>query len=480
MVVAATALGCIYFALYLLARKETIEKAPSKLLRPFYRIALYLYKQASIKRLSFFRSRQVELDLQRLYPEEGREQLCAAYYVKKLALSLMICFVGTLLALVISLKAGMSAVFVKDNTVHRGTYEEGQREITIKTKLEKGGEQRFQVSVAPQSLSTEEVEKLKKAFGEQLPQLILGENQSLRSVSCNLRLDESFDGFPFAVEWKSNRPDLVSASGTVWEVEKEGEEVVLTAIVSYEDFSWKEVIAIRVVPPSMSEEEKLHKELEELITLSEQGSRGAESWELPGAFYEEKLGWQQVVEDNSIFLWVLAVTVAFAVYLFSDRDLHSSLLEKRASMKRDYPDVVHKLALYLGAGMTIRGALQRMSIGAPAPPRTLAPIYQEILYTCRELKSGVPEGEAYERLGKRTGLREYIRLCTLLTQNLKKGNAALLSRLQEEAQGASAERLQRSRKMSEEAGTKLLLPMIMMLVVVMVMIMLPAFSSMGV
>ena len=92
----------------------------------------------------------------------------------------------------------------------------------------------------------------------------------------------------------------------------------------------------------------------------------------------------------------------------------------------------------------------------------------------------MPEGEAYERLGKRTGLREYIRLCTLLTQNLKKGNAALLSRLQEEAQGASAERLQRSRKMSEEAGTKLLLPMIMMLVVVMVMIMLPAFSSMGI
>lgn len=478
MSVAAAVLGCIYSILYFLSRREVPEAVPSKLLSPFYRMALWLYKQVRVRKLSLFRSRQVEQDLERLYPGEGREQLCTAYYVKKLALSLAICFVGTLLSLAVSMKAGMSGILMENGTVPRGSYEEGQREITVKTSLEKWGEQVFQVSVAPQSLSGKEFEKLKQAFGEQLPQLILGENESLGQVSCDLCLNESFAGFPFTVEWKSDRPDLVSASGTVWETEKAGEEAVLTAMVSYEALQWEEVIAIRVVPPAMSEEERLHRELEELIALSERGSRGEREWELPSTFYEEKLGWKQIVEDNSLLLWVLAMVVAFAVYLFSDRDLHSSLLERRASMKRDYPDIVHKLALYLGAGMTIRGAFDRMS--AEVEERAAAPIYQEILYTCRELKSGVSEGAAYEHFGKRTGLQEYIRLSTLLTQNLKKGNAALLSRLREEAQGASAKRLQRSRKMSEEAGTKLLLPMVMMLAVVMIMIMLPAFSSMGV
>ena len=75
-------------------------------------------------------------------------------------------------------------------------------------------------------------------------------------------------------------------------------------------------------------------------------------------------------------------------------------------------------------------------------------------------------------------MQEYIRLCTLLTQNLKRGNSSLLERLREEADKISEERLQRSRKLGEEAGTKLLVPMVMMLAVVMVMIMIPAFAAM--
>ena len=41
-------------------------------------------------------------------------------------------------------------------------------------------------------------------------------------------------------------------------------------------------------------------------------------------------------------------------------------------------------------------------------------------------------------------------------------------------------RIQNARKLSEEAATKLLLPMVMLLVVVMVMIMVPAFSNAGI
>jgi hypothetical protein len=70
-----------------------------------------------------------------------------------------------------------------------------------------------------------------------------------------------------------------------------------------------------------------------------------------------------------------------------------------------------------------------------------------------------------------------VRLCTLLQQNLKKGNAAILDRLREEADRASRERLQNSRKLGEEASTKLLIPMVLMLLVIMIIIIIPAFSS---
>ena len=107
-----------------------------------------------------------------------------------------------------------------------------------------------------------------------------------------------------------------------------------------------------------------------------------------------------------------------------------------------------------------------------------SPAYEELLYTCRELRSGISEGLAYEHFGKRAGLQEYIRLSALLAQNLKRGNSTLLERLREEAEKSGQERLQESKKMGEEAGTKLLVPMVLMLAVVMAVIMIPAFSNM--
>lgn len=49
--------------------------------------------------------------------------------------------------------------------------------------------------------------------------------------------------------------------------------------------------------------------------------------------------------------------------------------------------------------------------------------------------------------------------------------------MRQEADNAFAERKSLAKKLGEEAGTKLLLPMMMMLCVVMVIIMIPAYFS---
>ena len=105
------------------------------------------------------------------------------------------------------------------------------------------------------------------------------------------------------------------------------------------------------------------------------------------------------------------------------------------------------------------------------------PLYEEILLTVRELQAGKSESVAYENFGKRTGVKEYKRFCTLLIQNLKKGNHSLLSRLQQESEEALSESINQRKKKGEETESKLLLPMIMMLVVVMLLIMFPAITS---
>ncbi|MCH5344968.1 MAG: hypothetical protein J1E64_13115 [Acetatifactor sp.] len=480
MYAAAGMIVGIYLILGFLSRKETAVETEQKILIPFLRMGMFLYKRACIQRLPLFSNRQVAKDLERLHPGENVERLCAQYYVKKLGLSLLLFLVGTLLGAALYAKEQNERILDNFGSVARGSYRETAKELEVGASIEAAEvEQTFHIRVGAQMLTKEQANEIYASFREELMKAIVGKNSSLQEVTEDLNLVECLDEYPFSVEWKSGRPELVSSTGSVTEVE-ESSEVILSAVVSYENMEWQEEISVRLTPPVLSPEEQLHKELEELLVLSEQADRRQEVWTLPGSWNGQQIVWTQIVEDNSILLWGAVFAVAVLIYFLADKDLHDKLESRKQRMKRDYPDLVQKLVLYLGAGMTVRGAFTKIAgeyeqSKSKGKPESF--VYEEMLYTCRELQAGISEGAAYEHFGRRTGLQEYIRLSTLLQQNLKKGNSTLLVRLREEADKSSLERIQSSRKLGEEAVTKLLVPMVMMLLVVMVMIMLPAFSS---
>ena len=88
------------------------------------------------------------------------------------------------------------------------------------------------------------------------------------------------------------------------------------------------------------------------------------------------------------------------------------------------------------------------------------------------------EAEGYENFGRRCDLQIYIRLGALLSQNLRKGTKGLSELLKLESIQAFEERKARAKRLGEEAGTKLLLPMFLMLVVVLIIVIVPAFLTM--
>ena len=99
------------------------------------------------------------------------------------------------------------------------------------------------------------------------------------------------------------------------------------------------------------------------------------------------------------------------------------------------------------------------------------------MLVCYELQRCKSEREAYDRFGKRCQVQAYMKLSTLLSQNIRKGSNDLLHVLRQEADNAFVERKSLAKKLGEEAGTNLLLPMMMMLCLVMVIIMIPACFS---
>jgi tight adherence protein C len=103
--------------------------------------------------------------------------------------------------------------------------------------------------------------------------------------------------------------------------------------------------------------------------------------------------------------------------------------------------------------------------------------YEEMLTTVRELKLGMPENISYEQYGSRTGLIPFIKFSSLITQNLKKGTKGFTELLMQEAREAFEDRKEIAKRLGEEAGTKLLIPMMIMLIIVFLIIMIPSFLS---
>ena len=476
--IAAIVLGG-FLILGCLARKEEAGQAGSSLLIPFYKMAFYLYKRACRRIPKLFSSIRVEKDLAQLHPGEARECLKTEYYVKKSAICLAVILIGTLFGAAAKLSTEGKVVLREDGAIARGSYLDGEKVVSVVTEY---GQQKmdFEIEVEPKLLPREETERLFADLWEGLPKYILGKNDNLENVTSDLALKERYGEFPITVRWESDKPGILNDAGQVFPVET-AETVNLSVTFVYGGLERKEKLEVTLVPPVLTQEEQLYTELEDFLQQSQSESLSQDEWTLPSEWQGERMIWRQTVEDNSLLLWAAAMVTAVLVFLFLDKDLHEQLEKRKKSLRRDYSQIVHKLALFVGAGMTVRGAFQKTAgdyeikcqVGGKR-----SPAYEEMVYTCRELRSGISEGLSYEHFGKRTGLQEYIRLSALLTQNLKRGNSMLLERLREEADKSAEERLQQSKKLGEEAGTKLLVPMVLMLAVVMAIIMVPAFSNM--
>ena len=475
--------AAFWIALSFLSRKETVSDRIHRILRPFYRIAGWIYKKACIHKVTSFHSIQVRNDLKRLYPKENAAVLEAEYYIQKIVVVLMIITAGTVLGTVVKLQADSQRKLNSQNIIFRGNAGEKAEELLLEARIGSRFSHKFCIEVRSRLLKPDEAEELEGVFWNQLCERILGDNESFGKVNKNLKLMESLDGFPFLVNWRSSQPGLVGYDGMVYGTENpEGESAVLTAVVEYSELSWTHELEVKIVPPDRTREEWISFRVETMLREAQEREPSQDSWQLPVEWEGERISWKKQVEDNSMLFWGMAAAAALCVFFFKDRDLHEQLTEKEKLMRWDYPLIVNKLVLYLGAGMTVRGSFGKIAgeycrIKESGGPKR--PAYEEIVYACHELETGTSEGTVYERFGKRTGLQEYVRLSTLLNQNLKKGSSTLLKRLREEAEKASREERNRQRKAGEEASTKLLVPMVIILAVVMTLVMIPAFSSMG-
>lgn len=470
-----------YLVLFLLSVGETGN--------PFQKMAAYLYrrKQERLRKSKNKRKdwrealyrRQLGDKLKTLQPGIAVEQQIREHYLSLYSLLLMVMFVGDLFCLAAWAGAQSNVRLIDGNLLPRNACGEGAVAVELLAQIPGIQEEVFDYIVEERKLTEEELEKSFAEAEAILTEAILGENDNLEDVRKDLRLSTELEGYPFQISWQSSAYSLVNSDGTVHNEElAKGEIVVLTARFRYEDWVREIEFYAQVNPVIHTPEEALRARIEEMLLEREESTKNKDAMVLPEEIGTEPVVWKEIIEDSSGYFLILVFLAVGLLYWSKSRELDQKLEVRKRELLLDYPEIVNKLALYMGAGMTIRNAFLKMGSDYKKQREERRKyVYEEILITCYELQGGKSETEAYDHFGRRCQVQSYIRLSALLSQNIRKGSNDLLRMLRQEADSAFAQRKNLAKKLGEEAGTKLLLPMMMMLCIVMVIIMIPAYFS---
>lgn len=349
----------------------------------------------------------------------------------------------------------------------------GNKQTTINTYVE------------PRKMSEEETQQCFDEAYDELLRIVLKNNASADYITQDICMTDKLAEGLISVSMYPSDYSVIDYDGTVHnELLSEGDvkEVSLTYVMQYEEYERHGVIELNVRASGEYDDESqkviaqntIQKAVDNTVNKNIDEKEAA----LPSNIGQKDIYYRYTKEKISWLSYVI-VPAAVAVLILYRRKMKKKREQELRikELKYDYSELIAKLTLLLGAGMTIRKAWEKMVEDYMKKKQAgggVKIVYEEMYITDCNIKSGISEYEAYEEFGYRCNTREYLKLASLLQTNLKRGTNRLRELLCQESYDAFEQRKNIARQKGEEATTRLLIPMIMLLMVVMVIVMVPA------
>ncbi len=366
----------------------------------------------------------------------------------------------------------------------RNTYGIGSRMEELEVAAGEGKREKIEVQVSERAYSGEELQSMFQRCIAQMDRLILGDNKNLDHIESDMNLITGIPGVPVEISWELDRYDVMNVYGEIQEEElhKEGTLVTLKGILTYREVPSEQALyecTAMVFPKTLKEKEQKAAEIEKIIADTDKKTQTEERLILPRELDGTPLFFFSSMDSRGAVLMARAVLISILLLALEKQNQEKEMTKRQAQMQLDHPEIINKLTLLLGAGMTVKRAWRKIVADYEEEKNVwgIRYAYEEMRQACNEMDSGITEAESYERFGRRCGTQIYVKLGALLSQNLRKGTKGMSQILKAEAIQSFEERKARARRLGEEAGTKLLAPMFLMLGVVLVIVIVPAFMS---
>ena len=461
----------------------------------------------------------------RPYLQKLRQQAQAtpAGIRKQMLLCISVSLLLTILVFFLGLQDG---VLKEGFRLPRSGYGGSKQYITLEVSgLTEDTSVPLDITVSPKRYTEEEANAVFREIYDQLEELVVAEGESFANLQHDLRLMTKLPKYGVQLSWDfypeldpalaagSVTPDearayyrkyrhLMDSDGTLHN-ERLAPGTVVTGYLSlimstdivptgtdgetkylktqYHSAPYR--IYVGIVPRALSRYESLLLQLQQAITTEDEGSLGENMLSLPTEIDGQRIYYSEHEDRSYLLLPLLGVIAAMAIYMRQGQARRTEKKQREALLMLDYSELVSKLMVYIGAGLTVRNALETISQHFDALiARSIKedrPLYQELRTMVIQFRRNMPESEIYLSFGRRVNLKPYTKLVSLIEQNRMNGARNLRAMLELEMEDAFEQRKTTARRLGEEAGTKLLLPLFIMLGIVMIIVIVPAMSALG-
>lgn len=339
----------------------------------------------------------------------------------------------------------------------------------------------YKVEIPAQVVTQAEAEQYFEKARQEIDERFFEQGDCAEHVSHAVRMENRYVDRMVSAEWTFDSYQYIDIDGKLRENNlKDNAIVQATVLLTCGTYEQEYVFSFMIVPPEFTKEEQLLNDIESAVTA--EGNRQGETYfQLPQKVDGVSLKWEEPKQHLLVKVLFFEIVIVVLLYFVEQEKKKTKEKERQDQMHLDYAEFVNKLLILLGSGMSLKQSLNRISaryFDKRQKNQTKERyLYEELLITNHEIEDGESERLAYQKFGERIGLNCYNRLIRILIQNLRTGSRGICELLGQEATVALEERKALARKLGEEAGTKMLLPLIMMLGIVIAIIMVPAMQS---
>ena len=329
----------------------------------------------------------------------------------------------------------------------------------------------FSLEVNPKEYTDEEFKEAVSVAKKYIDSRILGNNVSEDRITDDLSLPDRDESGVLRISWSSSEPDVINSYGEV-NNQKIETPVMVTLVADIKDENHSDSYSKDVTvygEDNMTSSEKA----KAAILFIEEDRRTDEELVLPHEIEDVNVVRESGKEKRDYTVLFLGLVICFIPCYRMFNELNEAKEKRQVELEDAYYGFVNRLTIYIGAGLSLRDSMKRS-----VEKEKCSYLKNEVIFSLNRIASGISESSAYMELGHSLGLQEYVRLMSLLSQNLIYGNSNMIKLLDSELEQSFFIKREHIRKRGEKASEKLLLPTSILLILVIVIVMYPAFTAM--